>query len=156
MSYSQRPVSKMHCKVCESAKKSPSVVASHFPKNRDGKTVCPTLLAQHCRGCGVKGHTISYCPANVEVKLVLKKEYKPTPIAKSKETKTAYDSLYVSDDEDEEDEKEVVVQVVRVVQVIVSKDATKSKEKKTGPVKKFCWATAESDSSGSDEEEEEE
>ena len=151
----------MHCKVCESAKKSPSVVASHFPKNRDGKTVCPTLLAQHCRGCGVKGHTISYCPAKVEVKLVLKKEYKPTPIAKSRETKTAYDSLYVSDDEEEEEEKKVVVQVVqvvRVVQVIVSKskDATKSKEKKTGPVKKFCWATAESDSSGSDEDEEEE
>lgn len=147
MSYSQRPVSKMHCKVCESAKKSPSIIASHFPKNRDGKTVCPTLLAQQCRGCGVKGHTISYCTVK-EVKLV-KKEYNPTPITKSK-TKTAYDSLYVSDDDDEE--KKVVQVVVQEEEPIVKKAKKAPKEK--GPPKKFCWATADSYSSSSDEEEE--
>ncbi len=140
----------MHCKVCESAKKSPSIIASHFPKNRDGKTVCPTLLAQQCRGCGMKGHTISYCTNNVP-RPVPKKEYKPTPITKSKETKTAYDSLYVSDDEDEENK---VIQVVQEEEPIVKKAKKAPKEK--GPPKKFCWATADSYSSSSDEEEEEE
>jgi hypothetical protein len=150
MSYSnnqnQRPF-KMHCKVCESAKKSPATIASHFPKNRDGKTVCPTLLAQQCKKCGVKGHTVSYCTTIIEPK---KKEYiPPVPIAKSKETKTAYDSLYISDDEEKEEKEEKEHEV--------KKQAKKEKKTKatgpTGPPKKFCWATAESDSSGEEEEE---
>ena len=148
MSYSQRPASKMHCKVCESAKKSPSIIASHFPKNRDGKTVCPTLLAQQCRGCGVKGHTISYCtiketPIKPTVCTIKVKETKPKETNKPT---TAYDSLYMSDD----DEEEVVVVVIQA-----PKEPTKKKKesKDKGPAKKFCWATAESDSSGSEEEE---
>jgi len=145
MSYSQRPVSKMHCKVCESAKKSPSIIASHFPKNRDGKTVCPTLLAQQCKKCGVKGHTISYCTIKeTPIKPTLVYCTKPIVKETKPKTRTAYDSLYMSDDD--EDGGVVVV----VIQAPKELKAPKDK----GPAKKFCWATAESDSSGSEEEEE--
>ena len=154
MSYQTRPNNarpnntrpNMHCKVCESAKKSPSIIASHFPKNRDGITVCPTLLAQQCRGCGKNGHTISYCsttnaPQKEAPKAMPKKEpntTKPTP-------KTAYDSLYISDD-DEKEEKPKELKPTKL----------KPTKEKKGPPVKFCWATAESDSSGSEEETEEE
>ena len=144
MSYSQqRPVSKMHCKVCESVKKSPSIIASHFPKNRDGKTVCPTLLAQQCKKCGVKGHTISYCTNTTTGVKPVPTTKIPITITKAKEikTKTVYDSLYVSDDDE-----------VVVIQAPKAPKESKESKAKT-PAKKFCWATAESDSSGSEEEE---
>ena len=139
MSYSRSSSSRMHCKVCESAKKSPAVIASHFPKNRDGFTVCPTLLSQQCKGCGKKGHTIGYCTLKQEPEAPIK----PITKTKTKEVKqvvkqTMYDALYVSDEEQEQ------IQEVAVSKV---KKAPKETKKETKP---FCWATAESDSSGSD------
>lgn len=145
----------MHCRVCESAKKSPAVIASHFPKNRDGVTVCPTLLSQQCRGCGKKGHTIGYCTLKQEPSY---QETRPRPTekvkakAKAKETRpnkakqTMYDALYVSDEEREEQGREQEEQktIVKKVKVKTQKD--------TKEVKPFCWATAESDSSGSESE----
>ena len=152
MSYSQQRPVKMHCKVCESAKMSPAIIASHFPKNK-GVTVCPTLLAIQCRGCGKRGHTISYC----------KEKPKPTTATtttlatlapKPRDTTpkmTAYDSLYMSDDDDD---ATVVIQIQEPKKE--KKEKKEKKAKTVGPAKKFCWATAESESSGSDEEEEEE
>jgi len=49
------------CKVCKDSGKSESEYSSHWPKDSDGKTVCPTLLAQDCRYCGDAGHTVKYC-----------------------------------------------------------------------------------------------
>jgi len=49
------------CKVCKDAGKSVAEYESHWPKDRDGKTVCPTLLAQSCRYCHEAGHTVKYC-----------------------------------------------------------------------------------------------
>lgn len=145
MSYSQRPV-KMHCKVCESAKMSPTIIASHFPKNK-GVTVCPTLLAIQCRGCGKKGHTISYCkekPKQTTTTTLATLAPKPKEVAKNTTPKmTAYDSLYMSDDDATDD---VVIQM--------QEPRVKKEKKEKEPAKKFCWATAESESSGSDEEEE--
>jgi hypothetical protein len=54
-------VRKPCCKVCKDAGKSESEYGSHWPKDSDGKTVCPTLLAQDCRYCGEAGHTVKYC-----------------------------------------------------------------------------------------------
>jgi hypothetical protein len=144
MSYSQQRPVKMHCKVCESAKMSSAIIASHFPKNK-GVTVCPTLLAIQCRGCGKRGHTISYCKPTTLVAKETKKETKPKETKKETKPKTAYDSLYMSDDDD-------VATVV--IQIQEPKKEKEKKEKSVGPAKKFCWATAESESSGSDEEEE--
>lgn len=49
------------CKVCKDAGKSESEYSSHWPKDSNGNTVCPTLLSQECRYCGESGHTVKYC-----------------------------------------------------------------------------------------------
>ena len=54
-------VRKPCCKVCKDAGKSESEYGNHWPKDSNGKTVCPTLLAQDCRYCGESGHTVKYC-----------------------------------------------------------------------------------------------
>ena len=49
------------CKVCQDAGKS-EAEWGHWPKDKTGKTTCPTLLAQDCRYCQKAGHTVKYCP----------------------------------------------------------------------------------------------
>ena len=137
----------MHCKVCESAKKPLSVISSHNPRNRDGFTVCPTLLAQECRGCGKKGHTLGYCPKEQKEKerekqqqQQQKKTEKKTDKKKKKtEEEVVFNVLYESSDDEKEEEEVPPVQV-----------QAKKERKVKDPNAKFCWATAESDSDGSD------
>jgi hypothetical protein len=67
MSYNNRKqsVAKKFCKVCQDAGKSESEYTSHFVRDSpgpNGKVICPTLLSQNCRGCGINGHTYKYCP----------------------------------------------------------------------------------------------
>jgi Nanos RNA binding domain len=57
-----RVISKPCCKVCKDAGKSAQEYGSHWPKDKDGVTVCPTLLSQECRYCEEMGHTVKYCP----------------------------------------------------------------------------------------------
>lgn len=52
---------KPFCKVCCDAGKSEKEYTSHFVKDRDGKTTCPTLLNQECRYCFQAGHTVKFC-----------------------------------------------------------------------------------------------
>lgn len=49
------------CKVCRDAGKDYEEYSSHSVKDRTGKTICPTLLAQKCRCCGKNGHTAKFC-----------------------------------------------------------------------------------------------
>jgi hypothetical protein len=59
---------KKFCKVCQDAGKPESLFTSHFPRetnDRNSRVVCPTLLAQECRNCGKRGHTIKYCTVNM-------------------------------------------------------------------------------------------
>ena len=111
MSYSKS--NKMHCKVCESAKKPMSIVTSHFPKNKDGFTICPTLLSQECRYCNKKGHTVKYCSRKTKDEdntWVLQQERKyASEKANEKANKKAaklllasFDALYESSDEEKE------------------------------------------------------
>jgi hypothetical protein len=135
----------MHCKVCESAKKPLSVIASHNPRNRDGFTVCPTLLAQECRGCGKKGHTLGYCPKEQKEQREKEREKQQQQQKKTekkmdkKKTKedVVFNVLYESSDDEKEEVPPVQVQA-------------KKERKVKDPNAKFCWATAESDSDGSD------
>jgi hypothetical protein len=46
------------CKVCKDAGKTDF---NHWTKDREGNTICPTLLAQKCRYCDKTGHTVKYC-----------------------------------------------------------------------------------------------
>jgi hypothetical protein len=64
MSFSRvnKVVVKPCCKVCKDAGKSAQEYGSHWPKDKDGVTVCPTLLSQECRYCEEMGHTVKYCP----------------------------------------------------------------------------------------------
>ena len=137
MSYSK--VNRMHCKVCESAGKSEKEVKSHYPKNRDGFTVCPTLLSQECRYCTKKGHTVKYCTIKKKDEdntWVLQQERKyafdkqssfGTTFSKGCNEKAnkkaaklllaSFDALYESSDEEEE----VIVVVQKVPKVVVPK-----------------------------------
>jgi hypothetical protein len=55
------PVYKTFCKVCQDSGKLISEYTNHNVRDRSGKTVCPTLLAQECRNCYQRGHTVKYC-----------------------------------------------------------------------------------------------
>ena len=141
----------MHCKVCEAAKKPPAMVASHFPKNR-GITVCPTLLSQQCKGCGNKGHTIKYCFPVVKVQV--KPEQGKLEQVKPKKaiTRATIDLLYVSSDEEgQAEEQGDEEQEVKREKEKKKKESKKPKKPRVEPKKKFCWADAESDSSGSED-----
>jgi hypothetical protein len=155
----------MHCKVCESARKSPAVVASHFPKNRNGITICPTLLEQECRQCGRRGHTVKYCTYVQDDLWVAKQEEeyaanekrqnklnKQAAVKFSREMAKSFDMLFESsDDEEEEEEAEAKKQLAKQQ----AKEAKKAKELQQVKqhIVKLNWATAESDSSGDEEEE---
>ena len=147
----------MHCKVCESAKKPLSVINSHYPKNRDGFTVCPTLLSQKCKGCGKSGHTVKYC-----VPVAAAPVAAPKKAAVKKVTKIALVNINVLyESSDDEEQEQVLLQDVPLHANVTGRIgergiqfSKRNEEKKVKKVKdpnaKFCWATAESDSSGSD------
>lgn len=64
-SKSQIQQKKMCCKVCADSGKSAEIINSHWPKEKNGTTNCPTLLSQCCRYCSESGHTIKYCTTKV-------------------------------------------------------------------------------------------
>ena len=142
----------MHCNVCHSARKPLSIVTSHYPKNREGNTVCPTLLSQECRLCGKKGHTVKYCTKEQPKEQTRDNKERPRdnkerPRIKEqapvkKRVLDVFNVLYESSD-DEETKHEP------------NQEEEKQEKKKVKKVKdpnaKFCWATAESDSSGESE-----
>lgn len=136
---------KSHCKVCESAKKPMSMVTSHFPKNRDGVTICPTLLSQECKYCGKKGHTIKYCSKKTKEEnnamWIEEQENKYKNKKAAHVLLASFNVLYESDEEE--------IEVKPVPKKPESKkQSTVSKE----PKKPFNWATAESDSEGDESE----
>lgn len=102
------PVYKTFCKVCQDSGKLVSDYTNHNVRDRFGKTTCPTLLAQECRNCFGRGHTIKYCH--------LLKGIKMEPVTKTRDpvtktmdpvTKTKQMSknvFMVFDDDSEEDE----------------------------------------------------
>jgi hypothetical protein len=52
---------KPYCKVCFDAGKPEIEYTSHWLKDRNGKTLCPTLLNTECRYCYKLGHTAKFC-----------------------------------------------------------------------------------------------
>lgn len=60
-----RPVHQKFCKVCQDAGKSLAEYTSHNVRETKiptSRVTCPTLLAQECRFCFNKGHSLKYCP----------------------------------------------------------------------------------------------
>ena len=98
-------VYKSFCKVCQDAGKSEAEYTSHNVREPRG-TQCPTLLAQECRNCYRRGHTIKYCPLTktqtVTTKVVTKVETKV--VTKIQVPKNVF-MLLDSDSEDEKEEE---------------------------------------------------
>ena len=162
MSYSkarpqqQKQVVKLHCKVCESAKKPMSMITSHLPKNREGVTVCPTLLSQECKQCGKKGHTVKYCTNQLRVSLdnmwiqEQESKYNENKKANKRSAKillASFNVLYESDEDEDEEPVVVKLEEPRIQKSLCPQTQVPLKVKA-----KFDWATAESDSEGDESE----
>ena len=59
---------KPYCKVCHDSGKSEKEYTSHWVKDLSGKVICPTLLSLECRCCYQLGHTVKFCPVNLNRK----------------------------------------------------------------------------------------
>ena len=102
------------CKVCMDANKPKSVYSSHSVK-QNGVVVCPTLLAQECRYCHKKGHTVKFCATlekeNAKQKKTAEKiEDKKIEEKKTKPTVQNMFTLLYEDEDDDKVEREPVVE----------------------------------------------
>jgi hypothetical protein len=97
---SSKPAFKTFCKVCQDAGKLEQEFTNHNVRDRTGRTVCTTLLAQECRNCFKHGHTVKYCPLLKEAAKapVLKKPTKKPDAAKPKNV-----FMLLESDSEEED-----------------------------------------------------
>jgi hypothetical protein len=175
-------VYKTFCKVCQDAGKTDKEYTDHNVRDRTGKTVCPTLLAQECRNCYKHGHTFKYCPLTKKA-TEYKKPYEAPVKATQPKSKNVF--MLLESDSDNEVEEEPVNEfpVLQQVQekpkaeplnysrlINMTEHQTKEVFNKKVEVKqtlpkaivqqpyqsqrgKLDWATAESDSEGDEEEE---
>ena len=98
-------VYKTFCKVCQDAGKTEKEYTNHNVRDLKGKTVCPVLLAQECRNCYKKGHTVKYCPLiKAETKAAAKKPYEEQVKVQQPKSKNVF-MLLESDSEEEEVEE---------------------------------------------------
>lgn len=101
-------VYKTFCKVCQDAAKTEKEYTSHNVRDAKGKTCCPTLLAQECRTCYLKGHTSKYCPQNkavAQTPVIVKPAPKQVNLVKTQAQKNVF--MYL--ESDSEDENEAVI-----------------------------------------------
>ena len=110
---------KPFCKVCHDAGKCEEEYTSHNVRDRDGKTICITLLNQECRFCFQTGHTVKFCPVLKEreqtkekyakecarmerVKVHEEKKKKPVPAPVTNSRGGGFAALADDSDSDEE------------------------------------------------------
>ena len=135
-------VNKPFCKVCKDAGKPESEYTSHWVKDLNGKTICPTLLNTECRYCFKLGHTTKFCDVlakhNKEKERAerkLKASEKPTPVVQKKPQNTGANGtnmfavLCESDSEEE-------------VSVPIEYPSLSNIEVKAKPEVKTGWASA--------------
>jgi hypothetical protein len=108
---------KPFCKVCRDAGKCEEVYTSHNVRDRDGNTICITLLNQECRFCFQTGHTVKFCPvlkereetkekyakgcARLERVKLHEEKKKPAPALCKASTGGGFAALAVDSDSDE-------------------------------------------------------
>jgi hypothetical protein len=136
MSYIRKQsVAKKFCKVCQDAGKSESEYTSHFVRDSpgpNGKVICPTLLSQNCRGCGINGHTYKYCPTiNNNVK----------ENCREQRWKQAEEKLVqsVKAPQEKKEVKEIVVKSGKYASIVMS---SSSDEEDDAPAKKIAHKKA--------------
>ena len=111
---------KPYCKVCHDAGKPEKEYTNHTLKDRNGKTVCPTLLNTECRFCHKLGHTAKFCDApkknekneKKEKKEKERSEYKPKT-EKTANPRTNISNKFQGLSNDDSDDEEVPVLVLK-------------------------------------------
>jgi hypothetical protein len=101
-----KPVFKTCCKVCQDAGKLEQEYTNHSVRDKNGKTVCPTLLSQECRNCFKHGHTVKYCPS-LKARSEPVKSIVVPPVQKQASKPKNVFMVLESDSEEEEEEKKV-------------------------------------------------
>ena len=105
-----KPVYKTFCKVCQDAGKSEKEFTNHSVRDKSGKTICPTLLAQECRHCYKNGHTVKYCPLLKARSEPVKAEIvKPKQVAAAKPNNVF---MVLESDSEEEEEKQSIPMII--------------------------------------------
>lgn len=99
---------KPYCKVCHDAGKPEKEYTNHWLKDKNGKTVCRTLLNTECRFCHKLGHTAKFCdaPKKKEKKEKERSEYKPKtekPANPKINTSNKFQGLSNDDSDDDEE-----------------------------------------------------
>ena len=139
MSYIRKQsVAKKFCKVCQDAGKSESEYTSHFVRDSpgpNGKVICPTLLSQNCRGCGINGHTYKYCPS---IKQNMKEDRREQKW-KQAEEKLAQSVKDVKAPQEKKEVKEFVVKSGKYASILMS---SSSDEEDDAPAKKIAHKKA--------------
>lgn len=136
MSYIRKQsAAKKFCKVCQDAGKSESEYTSHFVRDSpgpNGKVICPTLLSQNCRGCGINGHTYKYCPS-------IKQNVKDD--RREQRWKQAEEKLVqsVKVPQEKKEVKEIVVKSGKYASILMS---SSSDEEDDAPAKKIAYKKA--------------
>jgi len=142
---------KPFCKVCHDAGKSEAEYTNHFVKSEpgpNGKTVCPTLLAQECRYCYESGHTAGYCPviaANKKVeerasREVARKEVaekKPADKPAQKKSANVFAALNDSSDSELDEKVSKTTSKKKMPAIIASKTAEKKPVTSVSVISKF-------------------
>ena len=110
-----RPVYQKFCKVCQDAGKSLAEYTSHNVRETKiptSRVTCPTLLAQECRFCFNKGHSLKYCPQikNKEPEAASR----PQPVTKQAFKAPTNVFAMLSDGDSEEEEGEVKEEKVKM------------------------------------------
>jgi hypothetical protein len=130
------------CAVCKAAGKSEAIVASHWPKDAAGATICPTLLAQECRYCHKFGHTTKYCATLAQVEADrtrqekihrntqcyearVQKNFAPVPQQPQPRAVNRGQFAAAFDDDDSDDEMILTAKTTTTKTTVISKTATK-------------------------------
>jgi hypothetical protein len=132
---------KPYCKVCYDAGKAESEYTSHWVKDLNGKTNCPTLLNTECRYCFKLGHTAKFCEALA--KNNKKKDIRPSyDVVKKEEKKSTNVFMSLCEDSDHEEEvvKEKVVKEKVVKEKVVKEEFPYLCEPKFRTEVKTGWA----------------
>lgn len=135
---------KPYCKVCHDSGKSEKEYTNHWVKDLSGKVICPTLLSLECRCCYQTGHTVKFCPVNLNRKKqeerIARKAAKEARAVKeearlAKEKKVIKKSVNVYDLLDEDNLVEVVEPEVEILDEVLE-----VAEPEVGP-KVTTWAS---------------
>ena len=115
-SSTSKPVFKKFCKVCQDAGKPESEYTSHNvreSKDPKSQTLCPTLLAQECRHCFRKGHTVKYCSILKKQQQSTPTSYVGTPAKKAYQHKVSNVFMLLESDSEEGEEDEADMATIK-------------------------------------------